>query len=403
MTTDPTDPMETVGNPAARGPKRRRSPAGLIALAIVLVAFAAAYFLGIVPRQRAQEALSKETRALAVPTVAVTTPRQGDANAELILPGNLQPYIDTPIYARASGYLKHWTADIGSTVKKGELLAEIEAPELDAQLQKARADVSAARATFEQAQKTAGRWQELVRTGSVSAQDADLAQNTMRTRRSELDAAQQEVARLERVQGYRRIHAPFSGIITARNAETGGLIDAGAASGPGRELFRLSATEKLRVFVNVPQAAAKHAVPGAAAELSLTEYPGRKIPGKLVRTAKSIDAGTRTLLAEIEVDNSKGELLPGSYAQVRLKIPATVSALIVPINTLLFRAEGPQVAVVGPSDKTVLKNVTIGRDFGTTVELLAGLEATDRVILNPADSIDNGTQVRVVEVRKKEK
>jgi len=236
----------------------------------------------------------------------------------------------------------------------------------------------------------------LLRSGSVSAQDADLARNALRAREADLEAARQNVARLERLQAYQQVRAPFAGVITSRSAETGELVEAGSGGAPGRELFRLATTDRLRVHVNVPQAVARQVQPGVAAELVLTENPGRTFTGKVVRTARSIDNATRTLLAEIDVDNAAGELLPGAYAQVRLKIPTAGQALVLPVNTLLFRAEGPQVAVVGADDRVSLRSVTIGRDFGTTVELLGGVVASDRVVINPPDAIDAGTRVRVV-------
>ncbi|MEI7969697.1 MAG: efflux RND transporter periplasmic adaptor subunit [Betaproteobacteria bacterium] len=383
--------------PAPGRPARpRRSPAGWIALVAVVSAFGAAWLFGIVPRQNAREALARETRELAVPTVAVLQPERGDGSADLVLPGNLQPHAETAIHARASGYLKRWTAEIGTAVKAGDLLAEIDIPEVDAQLQQARADLATARVQFEQAQRTSSRWQELVRTGAVTAQDAETALSTMRARRSAMDAAQQNVARYEKLQSFRKVVAPFSGVITARNADLGDLVDAGSGSGTARELFRLSATDRLRVQVNIPQAAARAAVPGTVAEISLAEFPGRRFPGRLVRTARSIDRSSRTLLAEVDVDNAAGELLPGAYAQVRLKLPSGSTALVVPVNTLLFRAEGPQVAVVGKDGRIALRSVTIGRDFGTRVELLSGLDPADAVVVNPSDAIAAGTQVRVV-------
>lgn len=393
MESIPDTPPSAEPRKAARP---RRSPAGWIALVAVVSAFGAAWLFGVVPRQKAREALARETRELAIPTVAVLQPERGDGSADLVLPGNLQPHAETAIHARASGYLKRWTAEIGTAVKAGDLLAEIDIPEVDAQLQQARADLATARVQFEQAQRTSSRWQELVRTGAVTAQDAETALSTMRARRSAMEAAQQNVARYEKLQSFRKVVAPFAGVITARNADIGDLVDAGSGSGTARELFRLSATDRLRVQVNIPQAAARAAVPGTAAEISLAEFPGRKFAGRLVRTARSIDRSSRTLLAEVDVDNAAGELLPGAYAQVRLKLPSGSTALVVPVNTLLFRAEGPQVAVVGKDGRIALRSVTIGRDFGTRVELLSGLDPADAVVVNPSDAIAAGTQVRVV-------
>ena len=386
--------------PAVRSAPRQRS-SGWLTVLLVIAAFAAAYFFGVVPRQKSLEALSKETRALAIPTVAVTQPKPGDGSTDMILPGNLQGISETAVYARASGFVKRWNGEIGTSVKAGDVLAEIEVPEVESQLQRARADLETARLNAEQARKTSERWQELVKSGSVSAQDAEVAQNTLRARRSEMESSRQEVARLERVQSFRQVRAPFAGVITARNAEIGELVDAGSGGGRSRELFRIVATNRLRVQVNLPQDAAASAVPGVVAEITLPGQTGKKHPGKLVRTARAIDPEARTLLAEIEMDNAAGELLPGAYAQVKLKIPTKVSTLVVPVNTLLFRSEGPQVAVIAEGDRIALRSVTIGRDFGTTVELLAGIEPEDRVVLNPSDSISSGIQVRVVKAPEK--
>jgi RND family efflux transporter MFP subunit len=392
-------------DPVAAPPPRRPAPprrgTGWLAFIVVFAVFGAAYFFGVMPRQKSLEALSQETRKLAIPTVAVTSPKAGDTNTEMVLPGNLLGYSETAVYARASGFVRRWTADIGAQVKAGELLAEIEVPEVDADLQRARAELDNARVTYEQAQKTSDRWQALVKTGSVSAQDAEAALDAARARRAAVEAAKQSVSRLERVRGFREVRAPFAGVITARNAEVGELVDAGSGGGKGRELYRLASTGKLRVQVNLPQEAARSAVPGVGAEITLPGHSGKKYPGKIVRTAGAIDPEARTLLAEIEVDNAGGELLPGAYAQVRLKIPVTVPSLIVPVNTLLFRSEGPQVAVITGGDRVTLRNVTIGRDFGTTVELLTGIEASDRVVLNPSDSLSSGVQVRVVQAPEK--
>ncbi len=392
---------DPVAAPPPHRPAPRRRGTGWLAFIVVFAVFGAAYFFGVMPRQKSLEALSQETRKLAIPTVAVTSPKAGDMNTEMVLPGNLLGYSETAVYARASGCVRRWTAEIGAQVKAGELLAEIEVPEVDADLQRARAELENARVTYEQARKSSDRWQALVKTGSVSAQDAEAALDAARAKRATVDAASQAVARLERVRSFREVRAPFAGVITARNAEVGELVDAGSGGGKGRELYRVASTGRLRVQVNLPQEAAATAVPGVGAEITLPGQAGRKFPGKIVRTAKAIDPEARTLLAEIEVDNAGGELLPGAYAQGKLKIPVTVPSLIVPVNTLLFRSEGPQVAVITGGDRVTLRNVTIGRDFGTTVELLTGIEAADRIVLNPSDSISSGVQVRVVQAPEK--
>lgn len=365
-------------------------------MVIIVAVFAAALVWGILPRLDATAALKKETQALNIPTVSVIKPRVGDASHELVLPGNMQAFVDTPIYARTNGYLKRWTADIGAHVKAGQLLAEIDTPEVDDQLHQARADLNTAEANFRLAEKTAARWQALLKTDSVSQQEADQTQGDMEAKKAALQSARFNVARLEKTHSFKQIFAPFDGVITARNTDVGALIDAGSGGGPGKELFHLASTKKLRVYINVPQAYSRDAVPGVEAEVTLTEFPGRSFKGSLVRTTQAIDAASRTMLAEVGVDNPTGELLPGGYAQVHLKLHATNMAVVVPVNTLIFRSEGAQVAVVEPDQRVALKKIVLGRDFGTEVEVVSGLEQGEAVILNPSDSLTSGTQVRVV-------
>jgi RND family efflux transporter MFP subunit len=367
-----------------------------IVVVIIVAVFAAALVWGILPRLDATAALKKETQALNIPTVSVIKPRVGDASHELVLPGNMQAFVDTPIYARTNGYLKRWTADIGAHVKAGQLLAEIDTPEVDDQLHQARADLNTAEANFRLAEKTAARWQALLKTDSVSQQEADQTQGDMEAKKAALQSARFNVARLEKTHSFKQIFAPFDGVITARNTDVGALIDAGSGGGPGKELFHLASTKKLRVYINVPQAYSRDAVPGVEAEVTLTEFPGRTFKGSLVRTTQAIDAASRTMLAEVGVDNPTGELLPGGYAQVHLKLHATNMAVVVPVNTLIFRSEGAQVAVVQPDQRVALKKIVLGRDFGTEVEVVSGLEQGEAVILNPSDSLTSGTQVRVV-------
>jgi RND family efflux transporter MFP subunit len=376
------------------GASNLRVPLRWIAIGLGAVALAAALAAGLLPRLSAKEELKKQARELNVPTVAVVQPKRGAAVEELVLPGSIEAYVDTPIYARTNGYLKRWLVDIGARVKAGQLLAEIETPEVDDQLQQARADLATAEANYEIAKKTATRWNELSQTGNVSKQDADQATGTMNARLAAVESARFNVARLEKLQAFKRIYAPFGGVVTARNVDVGALIDAGG--GEGRALFHIAHSDRLRVYVQVPQAYSREAVPGVEAELTLPEFPGRRFAAKLVRTAQAIDPGTRSMRAEVDVDNPKGDLLPGAYAQVHLKLQASQPALVLPVNTLLFRAEGTQVGVVGPDQRVVLKTVVLGRDFGTEVEVLSGLEAGDAVILNPSDSIGAGTAVRVV-------
>jgi RND family efflux transporter MFP subunit len=389
--------MSSISTPASQ---RGGMPLRWVAVGLGLAAVAAALVVGLLPRLDAKEALKKQAQALNVPTVSVIQPKAGGAAQELILPGNVEAYTDTPIYARTNGYLRRWTADIGARVKKGALLAEIETPEVDAQLQQARADLATAQANHELAKKTANRWQELARTNFVSKEAVDQALGAAQARQAEVESARANLARLERTQEFQRVYAPFDGVITARNVDTGALIDAGG--GQGRALFQISAADRLRVYIQVPQASSHAVVTGLDVELSFAEFPGRRFPAKLVRSTQTIDKDTRTMLAEVEVDNRSGELLPGAYTQVHLKLPSAKPALVLPVNTLLFRPEGVQVAVVGEGQRVALKTVAIGRDFGTEIEVVSGLEATDTVILNPSDSLSAGAQVRVVKAPEKE-
>lgn len=376
--------------------RRRRFGLRWILAGIVIAAFAAAFVLGIKPRLEANAALKKETQALNVPTVSIVRPKPGEASQELVLPGNVQAFMDTPIYARTNGYLKRWYADIGARVKAGQLLAEIDAPEVDDQLQQSRADLANAKASHALAASTAERWEGLLKSNSVSRQETEEKRADTQVKKAVLDAASFNVARLEKLQSYKKIYAPFSGVVTARNTDVGALIDAGSAGGPGKELYHLAATDRMRVYVSVPQLYSRDAAPGTPADLTLAEFPDKRFKGTLVRTTSSIDATSRTLLAEVEVDNRTSELLPGSYAQVHFKLKTINHALVLPVNTLLFRSEGTQVAVVGPDQKVALTKVVLGRDFGTEVELVSGLTGTESVILNPSDSLTAGTQVRVV-------
>ena len=366
---------------------------GWIVLLGGVLLLAAALTAGLLPRLNAHESL-KQAQVLTIPTVSVTKAKAGAGAQELVLPGNVEAFIDTPIYARTNGYLKRWYADIGAKVKAGQLLAEIETPEVDDQLQQARADLATAQANYELANRTATRWTELGASGIVSKQDLDQAQSNAQARLAAVQSAKFNVSRLEKMQSFKRIYAPFGGIITARNVDVGALIDAGG--GGGKAMFHIAAADRLRVYVQVPQAYSHEAVPGVPAELTLAEFPGRKFPAKLERTTQSIDRTTRSMLVEVVVDNRSGELLPGAYAQVHFKLPRSAPALVVPVNTLLFRPEGTQLAVVGPDQRVVLRTVALGRDFGTEVEVVSGLEAADAVILNPSDALTAGVQVRVV-------
>jgi RND family efflux transporter MFP subunit len=348
---------------------------------------------GIFTRLQARDELERSTVAAAVTTVMVVKPHHGEAGNELVLPGNVQAFTDAPIYARTSGYLKRWYADIGKPVRTGEVLAEIETPEVDAQYRQAKADVASAEANDKLAQATAHRYQDLRKTGLVAAQDVDNAQGDADAKTAQLESARQNLQRLAQLESFNKVTAPFDGVVTARRIDVGALVTQGNSS--GQELFHMTATRRLRVYVQVPQVYANLIQPGLAAGLAFPEDPGKLFPAKVVSTARAIDTGTRTLLTELEADNAKGELLAGSFAQVHLPLPAGVASLRLPSNTLLFRADGLHVATVDAGDRVKLNVVRIGRDFGSEVEVLSGVDAEDRVIINPPDSLVGGTAVRI--------
>jgi len=365
-------------------------------IALAAVAVAALLFLsGLLPRVKARATLAKETQAMAVPAVVVVQPKRSAPSQELILPANVQAFADAPIYARTNGYLKRWYVDIGGRVKAGQLLAEIDTPEVDQQLRQARADLRTAEANLNLSKITADRYAGLLKTDSVSKQDADNAAGDYAAKGATVQSGQANVKRLEELQSFQKIYAPFDGVVTARNTDVGALIDSGSASGPRSELFHISQPDKLRVYVNVPQVYSQAAKPGMMADLILSEFPGRPFPGKLVRTANAIDPASRTLLVEIAVNNPTGALFTGAYAEVHLKLPTPASNLILPVNTLLFREEGLRVATVGDGQKVELTPITLGHDFGSEVEVVAGLTGNEKVIVNPPDSIVSGQSVRI--------
>jgi RND family efflux transporter MFP subunit len=365
----------------------------LVVLAIVAVALAVTIYAGLNSRARASTALQRSTAASSVPIVTVIHPKLAAGVQEIQMPGNMQAFIDTPIWARASGYLKIWYSDIGARVKSGQLLAEIESPETEQQLQQAREELSTAEANLKLAQITAARYDNLFKTDSVAKQDVDNAVQDEAAKSATVKSAEANVRRLEQLVGYEKIYAPFDGVITARNVDTGALVDAGA-NAPGKELFHLASTSTLRVYVNVPEIYARVARPGVAAYLTLAEFPGRWFPGTVVRNADAIDLASRTLLVEVDVKNPKGELLPGSYVSAHLRLPAKVQSITVPANALLFRAEGLRVAVVR-NGRVSLVAVTIGHDYGQEVELVSGIQSTDAIVVDPSDSIADGQPVRI--------
>ena len=352
---------------------------------------------GILPRIQARASLHRETREMAIASVTVIHPTRAPGSSEIVLPANVQAFIDAPIYARTNGYLKKWYVDIGSRVKTGQLLAEIDTPEVNQALRQARADLATAEANLDLSRITADRYRDLLKTDSVSKQDADNAAGDYAAKQAIVHSAEANVKRLEELQSFQKIYAPFTGVITTRNTDIGALIDSGASGGTRTELFHIVQPDKLRAYVNVPEAYSQACKPGLTADLTLAEFPGRRFPGKLVRTASAIDTNTRTLLVEIDVDNPTGTLLSGAYAEVHLKLPGANSSLILPVNTLLFRSEGLRVATVPDGQHAELKPVTLGHDFGSEVEVVAGLNGDETVIINPPDSLISGQAVRIVQ------
>ena len=376
----------------AKGSKGKHLAAGIV----VSLAVVGALTSGILPRLTARTTLRKDTAQMALPTVAVVRPERTAEAEEVVLPANVQAYISAPIYARTNGYLKKWYADIGAHVKEGQLLAEIETPEVDQQLQQARADLGTAQANLHLAEITASRYQDLLKTNSVSQQETDNATGALAANKATVQANQANVNRLQQLQSFEKIYAPFTGVITARKTDIGDLIDAGASGGSKTDLFDIAQPDKLRVYVNVPEAYSQAAKPGLTADLTLAEFPGKRFQGKLVRTAEAIDPASRTLLVEIDVVNPTGALLTGSYAEVHLRLPAGASSYIVPVNTLLFRKEGLRLAVVSDG-KAVLTPVTPGHDFGDRMEIIGGLKGDESIVVNPPDSIISGQPVRIAQ------
>jgi len=373
-------------------PEMSRGKAVLLAAA-AFAGIALLIYSGIHSRAAAESRLTKRTEEAAISTVAVVFPQEGAPTQEIVLPGNTQAFSDAPIYARTSGYLKRWYFDIGAHVQKGQLLAEIETPEVDQQLQQAQAELDTAQANLNIAKITAARWQDLVSTGSVSQQETDQAVSNLSAVKAAAESSAANMRRLEQLQSFEKIYAPFDGIITARNTDIGALIDAGASTQP-RELFHIAAIQKLRLYVSVPEVYSRAARSGAPATLTLDEFPGQTFHGILVRNANSIDIASRTLLVEVDVDNPTGQLLPGAYVFVHLKLPDETHSVSIPSNTLIFRKEGLQIGLVR-NGKAELVPVKISRDYGNSVEIVSGLQPTDAVIVDPSDSLVAGMPVRL--------
>ena len=366
-----------------------------LVLLIALIVVSALLISGIWSRVKARAALNTETAQAALAAVSVVSPKRTAPADEVILPGNVQPYISSPIYARTNGYLRKWYFDIGARVKKGQLLAVIETPEVDQQLQQARSNLLTAQANLELASVTKTRYQGLLKRNAVSQQDVDNAVGTYNANKAIVEADKAAVEQYSALVSFEKVYAPFDGVITARNTDIGDLINSGSSSNVKTDLFHIAQPGRLRVYVNVPEEYSRGIAVGMTADLSLAEFPDRKFQGKVVRTADAINMTTRTLLIEVDVDNPTGTLLTGSYAEVHLAVPTQTSVFLIPVNTLLFRTEGLRVGVV-KEGKVVLSAITPGHDFGDQIEVVSGLKSDDQVIVNPPDSIVSGQEVQIV-------
>ena len=390
---EPATPRGAVAGDTIPSPPANRNVGPLVLGLIVLLGLGALIFAGLHARTKNEQALTQTTDAAAIPLVRVTTPSGGGEAAEIVLPANVSAFVDTPIYARTSGYLRRWYADIGAHVAKGALLAVIETPELDQQVAQAEADVKTAQSNLNIAGETATRWKGLLAKNAVSRQEADQTFSNLAASQSTLSAQQANLKRLQELQQFERIYAPFAGVITARNVDTGSLIEAGQNTAQ-KELFHLAANGRLRVFVPVPEVYQSAVRDGARVEITADAFPNEKFYGVLARNSRAVDPVSRTLNVEVDVDNTTGKLLPGAYAFVHLALPAELRTLRLPSNTLLFRRQGMQVGVV-QNGRVTLRGVTIGHDYGASVEILQGVKPGDQVVLDPSDSLENGDQVRV--------
>ncbi|MDR3386208.1 MAG: efflux RND transporter periplasmic adaptor subunit [Rudaea sp.] len=377
--------------PAARALPRRLRQIGIVALLLALTVVA----IGIVSRVHNDSVSRSKSEADAIPSVNLVEPGHDDAHQDLVLPGDVKAYYDAPIYARVSGYLKMWYVDIGTQVKAGQLLAEIDSPELDQQLLQARADLATAEAKERLATITNKRWKDMLTSNSVSKQEADEKNGDYEAKAADTAAARANMERLLALASFKRILAPFDGVVTERKTDIGALINAGSGSGP--ELFRVADTHKLRVYVQVPQAYARQISKGMTAQLHLPEEPGRSYPATVVATSDAISEISRTLLVQLEADNARGELTAGSYADVRFDLPAIAGVMQLPVSALLFREHGLKVATLGPDNRVLLKSIQLGRDLGTRVEVMSGLSPSDHVIDSPPDWLAQGDSVRTAQ------
>lgn len=368
----------------------------LTIVGVFLLILLVAGVLTLITHMSHERALAKETERDIVPTVAIVKPTSEKPDEDLVLPGSLLAYEESPIYARTSGYLVRWYKDIGSRVIKGELLAKIDTPEVDQELNQTRAARQQIVAQADLAKISADRWEALRKTDSVSAQEADQQTSAYKQAQANLSSADANVRRLEQLEGFKDVYAPFSGVLTKRTVDPGALINAGAGAA-GRELFDIARVDPLRVYTSVPQAYAPFIKVGEKTTVILQEFPGEKFPATVTRTAESIDPATRTLLTEVDVENKNGRLLPGSFGEVHFAVGSNVNKVTVPVNTMLFRAQGAQVAVVGQDGKIQLRPITIGRDYGSSLEILGGVAPDDQIVVNPSDSLENGQQVNIAQ------
>jgi multidrug efflux system membrane fusion protein len=384
----------TIQRPPELPPASPRKALMIVGVALLVLLVAGAVTL--LQHASHERALAKETELQTIPTVAVVHPVAEKPEVELVLPGSLLAFEESPIYARTSGYLVRWYRDIGSHVTEGELLATIDTPEVDQELNQTRAARQQMVAQLDLAKISAERWENLRKTDSVSAQEADTQTSAYKQAQANLAAADANVRRLEQLEGFKKVYAPFSGVITKRNVDPGALINAGAGA-TGRELFDIARVDPLRVYTSVPQAYAPYIKVGGETYVTLQEFPGQKFKAKIARTAEAIDPNTRTLLTEVDVPNKDGRLLPGSFGEVHFAVGSDVGKVTVPVNAMLFRSQGAQLAVVGPDNRIQLRPMNIGKDYGTSLEILGGLTTADRVVINPPDSLEQGQQVNVAQ------
>jgi RND family efflux transporter MFP subunit len=389
----PLDPNMENGRP----PKARPSQHGWVMPVIVGIVVFAVLFFGIRSRLSAETTLRTVTAQMAAPSVSVVLPKPAAPAQEIILPGNMQPFISSPVYARTDGYLKKWYFDIGAHVKAGQLLATIQSPEVDEQLSQSRSTLATAQANLNLAEITKTRYEAMFQKHAVAQQDRDNAEGTYSANKAMVDADMANVRHFEALVSFEKVYAPFDGVITARNTDIGDLINSGSSSTAKTDLFHIAQTGTVRVYVNVPEEYSRGIKPGATeADITLAEFPGQKFPGKVVRTAESINGATRTLLTEIDLPNPGNTLLTGSYAEVHLNVPSATSTFLIPVSTLIFRSERLQAGVVR-NGKVELADLSPGHDFGSDIEIVAGLKADDQVVMNPPDSLVSGQQVNIVQ------